>query len=87
MQLADDADPVLVRLGGGARDIRAVLETAKGPMLIVHLHFDVRDAMGANAVNTACESWPRDRVDHRRAALSEDPLQSGGPAPGRARVP
>jgi hydroxymethylglutaryl-CoA reductase len=56
MQLANDVDPVLVRLGGGARDIRArVLETSKGPMLIVHLHFDVQDAMGANAVNTACE--------------------------------
>jgi hydroxymethylglutaryl-CoA reductase len=56
MRLANDVDPVLVRLGGGARDIRArVLETPKGPMLIVHLHFDVRDAMGANAVNTACE--------------------------------
>jgi len=56
MRLANDADAVLVRLGGGARDIRTrVLETAKGPMLIVHLHFDVRDAMGANAVNTACE--------------------------------
>ena len=56
MQLANDVDPVLVHLGGGARDIRArVLETPKGPMLIVHLHFDVRDAMGANAVNTACE--------------------------------
>jgi hydroxymethylglutaryl-CoA reductase len=26
-----------------------------GPMLVVHLIFDVRDAMGANAVNTACE--------------------------------
>ena len=56
MQLANDVDPILVRLGGGARDIQArVLETPKGPMLIVHLHFDVRDAMGANAVNTACE--------------------------------
>jgi len=56
MQLANAVDPVLVRLGGGARDIRArALETHKGPMLIVHLHFDVRDAMGANAVNTACE--------------------------------
>ena len=56
MQLANDVDPILVRLGGGARAIRArVLETPKGPMLIVHLHFDVRDAMGANAVNTACE--------------------------------
>ncbi|MCD6287455.1 MAG: hydroxymethylglutaryl-CoA reductase, degradative [Anaerolineae bacterium] len=56
MLLANNVDPILVRLGGGARDIQArVLETPKGPMLIVHLHFDVRDAMGANAVNTACE--------------------------------
>ncbi len=56
MALADEVDPVLVRLGGGARDIHVrTLETPKGPMLIVHLLFDVRDAMGANAVNTACE--------------------------------
>jgi len=56
MALADAADPVLERLGAGAREIRArVLETVQGPMVIVHLLFDVRDAMGANAVNTACE--------------------------------
>ena len=53
---ADEGDPVLVSLGGGARDIQVrALETPKGPMLIVHLLYDVRDAMGANAVNTACE--------------------------------
>ncbi len=56
MALADEVDPVLVGLGGGARDIHVrALDTPKGPMLIVHLLFDVRDAMGANAVNTACE--------------------------------
>jgi hydroxymethylglutaryl-CoA reductase len=55
---ANEVDPVLVELGGGARDLEArVLEhTAVGPMLIVHLIFDCRDAMGANAVNTACEA-------------------------------
>jgi len=55
--LADESDPVLVDLGGGARDVevRVLEETAVGPMLIVHLVFDCRDAMGANAVNTACE--------------------------------
>jgi hydroxymethylglutaryl-CoA reductase len=55
---ANETDPVLVRLGGGARDVEArVLEqTAVGPMLIVHLVFDCRDAMGANAVNSACEA-------------------------------
>ena len=57
LALANEVDPVLRRLGGGARGLEArVLEhTSTGPMLIVHLHYDVRDAMGANAVNTACE--------------------------------
>mgnify|MGYP005622478885 CR=1 FL=1 len=56
LALADTVDPVLQRLGGGARALEAeVLTTATGPMLIVYLHYDVRDAMGANAINTACE--------------------------------
>ncbi|MGC9348195.1 MAG: hydroxymethylglutaryl-CoA reductase, degradative, partial [Anaerolineae bacterium] len=56
LEIADQVDPVLTGLGGGARGIEArQLETPIGPMVIVHLHFDVRDAMGANAVNTACE--------------------------------
>lgn len=52
-----DVDPVLSKLGGGPRDIevRTLTETAIGDFLVVHLIFDVRDAMGANAVNTACE--------------------------------
>jgi len=52
-----DVDPILLKLGGGPRDIevRQVNNSAIGPFLIVHLLFDVRDAMGANAVNTACE--------------------------------
>ncbi len=50
--------PTIVRLGGGARDIevRHLPETPAGPMLVVHLLIDTRDAMGANAVNTACEA-------------------------------
>jgi len=54
---ASEVDPVLQRLGGGARDliVRVLPETPAGPMLVVHLVYDVRDAMGANAVNTACE--------------------------------
>ncbi len=53
----DTVDPVIAGLGGGARDLeaRVLRETAVGPMLIVHLIVDVRDAMGANAVNTAAE--------------------------------
>jgi hydroxymethylglutaryl-CoA reductase len=53
----DSVDPVITGLGGGARDLEARIlrETAVGPMLIVHLIYDTRDAMGANAVNTAAE--------------------------------
>jgi hydroxymethylglutaryl-CoA reductase len=54
---ADQVDPVLLQLGGGARDleVRLLPETPAGPMLIVHLIYDTRDAMGANAANTAAE--------------------------------
>lgn len=47
----------IVRRGGGARDIeiRKFPETRVGPMLVVHLLMDTRDAMGANAINTAVE--------------------------------
>jgi hydroxymethylglutaryl-CoA reductase len=52
-----DIDPILKKLGGGPRDIevRLIDDSAIGPFLVVHLIYDVRDAMGANAVNTACE--------------------------------
>ena len=57
IQLANQQDPVLVKLGGGAKDIEVrVLNTAAGPMLVVHLIVNVLDAMGANAVNTMCEA-------------------------------
>ncbi len=50
-------DPVLQKLGGGPRDleVRLIEDSPIGPFLVVHLIMDVRDAMGANAVNTACE--------------------------------
>jgi len=54
---AAEIDPVLKRLGGGPRDIevRIIPESPVGPFLVLHLIYDVRDAMGANAVNTAAE--------------------------------
>jgi len=54
---ADDIDPVLKKFGGGVRDleVRVLQDTNLTPFLVVHLIYDVRDAMGANAVNTACE--------------------------------
>lgn len=57
LELANQCDPVLVKLGGGAKDLEArIIETGVGPMLIVHLIVDVKDAMGANAVNTMAET-------------------------------
>lgn len=54
---ANEQDPVLVKLGGGARDVEVrVLTTHLGPMTIIHLLVDVRDAMGANVINTMCEA-------------------------------
>ncbi len=55
---ADEIDPILKKLGGGARDleVRIIPESPIGPFLVVHLVYDVRDAMGANAINTACET-------------------------------
>lgn len=57
LALANQAHPNLVKRGGGARDIsvREFFHTRIGPMLVVYLAFDTRDAMGANLVNTACE--------------------------------
>jgi len=58
LAMADEIDPVIVNLGGGARDleVRVFEQTPVGAMLVVHLIFDCRDAMGANAVNTVCET-------------------------------
>ena len=57
LKQADNTDPVIAGLGGGARDleIRVLEDTPVGPMLILHLIFDTRDAMGANTLNTAAE--------------------------------
>ncbi|MBI1793304.1 MAG: hydroxymethylglutaryl-CoA reductase, degradative [Chloroflexi bacterium] len=54
---ADSIDPVLKKFGGGARDleVRIIDDSPIGGFLVIHLIYDVRDAMGANAVNTACE--------------------------------
>jgi len=54
--MANGNDSIMLRLGGGAKDLTAdIISTKRGRMLIVKLHVDVRDAMGANAVNTMLE--------------------------------
>ncbi|MFH0832162.1 MAG: hydroxymethylglutaryl-CoA reductase, degradative [Candidatus Aenigmatarchaeota archaeon] len=57
IEIANQRDSVLVSFGGGAKDVEArIIKTKRGSMLIVHLIVDVRDAMGANAVNTMIEA-------------------------------
>ncbi|MBP1686867.1 MAG: hydroxymethylglutaryl-CoA reductase, degradative [Deltaproteobacteria bacterium] len=55
---ANAVHPNMVKRGGGARaiEVRPLLDTACGPMLVVHLLVEVGDAMGANAVNTIAEA-------------------------------
>ena len=64
---ASEIDPILTNLGGGPRDleVRIIADSPIGPFLVVHLICDVRDAMGANAVNTMAE-----RLAPRIAGLS-----------------
>ena len=57
MQLANRQDPQLVALGGGVRDISVRVVDARAERYVVlHIEVDVRDAMGANAVNTMAEA-------------------------------
>ncbi len=65
LEEAAKIDPIIIDLGGGPRDleVRLIPDTPRGPMLIAHLVYDVRDAMGANAVNTAVEKLAS-RVEH-----------------------
>lgn len=57
LNLANAQDKVLVEFGGGAKDLEVrILDSPLGKMIVTHLIVDVRDAMGANAVNTMCEA-------------------------------
>ena len=57
LELANAQDKILVDLGGGAKDLEVrILDSPIGKMIVTHIHVDVRDAMGANAVNTMCEA-------------------------------
>ena len=57
IQSCNEVDPILVKFGGGCRDVEArIIDTDSGPMIIVHILVDCRDAMGANAVNTMAET-------------------------------
>lgn len=58
LEIANSRDKVLIGLGGGCSDIEVHVfpDTPRGAMVVMHLIVDVRDAMGANTVNTMAES-------------------------------
>ena len=57
LKIANEQDPLLNKLGGGAQDIEIrEIHTNKGPMIILHLLVNTRDAMGANICNTFAEA-------------------------------
>ena len=54
--LCNSLPSTMIKLGGGCKRLETrVIETLSGPMLILHIIVDCRDAMGANAVNTMAE--------------------------------
>ncbi len=58
IEMANRRDRVLIELGGGCKDIEVQVfdDTPVGPMVVLHLMVDVRDAMGANTVNSMAET-------------------------------
>ena len=57
LEKANQQDPTLVSMGGGAKDLRVrILPSQVGILVIVELLVDCRDAMGANVVNTMAEA-------------------------------
>ncbi|MGO4157419.1 hydroxymethylglutaryl-CoA reductase, degradative [Cupriavidus sp. YAF13] len=58
LDVANSRDKVLIGLDGGCKDIEVHVfpDTPRGAMVVIHLIVDVRDAMGANTVNTMAEA-------------------------------
>jgi hydroxymethylglutaryl-CoA reductase len=64
MKLANSVDPILIKLGGGAKDMFFNhIKTSRGPQLILNLLVDVKDAMGANIVNSMLEEISEFLID------------------------
>lgn len=57
LRAGNGAIPSIVERGGGVREVETRwVKTRRGRHLVVHFIVDVRDAMGANAVNAVCEA-------------------------------
>src|SRR5256885_9378811 len=88
LAIANEKDPMLVKVGGGAKDVEVrVLATKRGPMVVTHLVVDCRDAMGANAVNTVAEAGARP-PEKRTRGRGDFRVNSNPPVrrPARARA-
>ena len=56
LELANQAYPSIVKRGGGARDLHIEQIEGETDFLVVYLHVDTREAMGANMLNTMLEA-------------------------------
>ncbi|WP_455089994.1 hydroxymethylglutaryl-CoA reductase, degradative [Peptoanaerobacter stomatis] len=57
LKICNEKDPVLVKYGGGAKDIDVrIINSKDEDFIVVHLKVNTLDAMGANAVNSMAEA-------------------------------
>ena len=56
LELANQAYPSIVKRGGGARDLHVEQIKSETDFLVVYLHVDTQEAMGANMLNTMLEA-------------------------------
>ena len=56
LEQANQAYPSIVKRGGGARDLRVEFISGESDFLVVYLHVDTQEAMGANMLNTMLEA-------------------------------
>ena len=56
LDLANQAYPSIVKRGGGARDLHVEEIKGETDFLVVYLHVDTQEAMGANMLNTMLEA-------------------------------
>ena len=56
LELANQAYPSIVKRGGGARDLHVEQLKGETEFLVVYLHVDTQEAMGANMLNTMLEA-------------------------------
>lgn len=56
LELANQAYPSIVKRGGGARDLHVEQLKDETDFLVVYLHVDTQEAMGANMLNTMLEA-------------------------------